>query len=249
MNARVRRNHARARSAASFGKAHPDPSPGFSAAQGALETGVERADALATQQRNGTIIEGAANGRKNRYREKVLPPVLSHLIRVAVVASKEVPELALKFQLPNDDSYASFRTAIGGMAEAARVHLDLMVRYGLVESLLTTLEQTIVQMDQATVEEDEGRRAHVGASADLEVVAQDLVKLVKVMDGLNRFRFAEDAEKLAAWDSASNVITHNRAVTATPKPGEGSTTPPVAGQITPAPAPTTPAAHQNTPAA
>jgi len=231
-----------------FGKAHPDPSAGFTAAQGALEAGVDRADALATQQRTGTIIEGAANGRKNRYRDKVLPPVLNHLIRVAVVASKDVPELARTFQMPDDDSYFAFRTAIGSMAEAARVHLDLLVRHGLVESLLTSLEQTIVQLDQATAEADEGRRAHVGASADLEVVSHDLMKLVKVMDGLNRFRFADVAEKLAAWESASKVISRSRAVRDQARPAEG-TTPPVARQITPAPAPTTPAANQNTPAA
>ena len=248
MTARVRRILEMAKKAMGFGKAHPDPSAGFTAAQNALETGVDRADALATQQRTGTIIEGAANGRKNRYREKVLPPVLNHLIRVAVVASSEVPELARTFQMPDDESYAAFRTAIGAMAASARVHLDLLVRHGLVESLLTSLEQTIVQLDQATAEADEGRRAHVGASADLEVVAQDLVKLVKVMDGLNRFRFAEDAERLAAWASASNVVTRSRAVAGAATQGEG-TTPPVVGQIAPAPAPTTPAANQNTPAA
>jgi hypothetical protein len=42
------------------------------------------------------------------------------------------------------------------------------------------------------------RAAHVGASAELDVVARDVVHIVTVMDGLNRARFAEDAELLAA---------------------------------------------------
>jgi hypothetical protein len=220
-----------ARTAMSFGKAHPDPSPGFAAAQGALEAGVDRADALATQQRTGSIIESSANGRKKRYRTAVLPPVLNHLVRVADVASREAAELALTFQLPADDSYTSFRTAAGAMAEAAQVHLDLLVRHGLVESLLTSLEQTIVQLDQATSDAAQGRRAHVGAGADMEVVVQELVKVVNVMDGLNRFRFAADAEKLAAWASTRNVATPSRTVEDVPKPVEG-TTPPASEQKT-----------------
>jgi hypothetical protein len=62
------------------------------------------------------------------------------------------------------------------------------------------------------------RAAHVGASAELDVVARDVVHIVTVMDGLNRARFAEDAELLAAWESASNTFGPLRA-------GEKSTSP------------------------
>ena len=46
------------------------------------------------------------------------------------------------------------------------------------------------------------------------------VQVVKLMDGLNRFRFAKDPELLAAWASASNVLATPRP--AEPKPGPGS---------------------------
>ena len=38
-----------------------------------------------------------------------------------------------------------------------------------------------------------------------------MVELVNAMDGLNRLRFAGDAERLAAWESASAVIAPARA--------------------------------------
>jgi len=51
-----------------------------------------------------------------------------------------------------------------------------------------------------------GRREHVGASADLKAVAAEIKEQVRVLDGLVRFRFGENAELMAAWASARNVL-------------------------------------------
>ncbi len=70
-----------------------------------------------------------------------------------------------------------------------------------------------------------GRQARVGASAELAVVADDVVQVVNVMEGLNRFRFGSDPERLTAWESASNML-------ATPRGGAGKpgpAGPPAAG--------------------
>ena len=50
----------------------------------------------------------------------------------------------------------------------------------------------------------------MGASAELKAVADEVVQVVNVMDGLNRYRFMNDAELLAAWESASNVLAAPR---------------------------------------
>jgi hypothetical protein len=49
-------------------------------------------------------------------------------------------------------------------------------------------------------------------------VADEVIQVVKVMNGLNRFRFANDPESLAAWESASNTV-------ATPRPAPEAVTP------------------------
>lgn len=41
-------------------------------------------------------------------------------------------------------------------------------------------------------------------------MADEVVQIVNVMDGLNRFRFAKEGELLAAWESASNVLAAPR---------------------------------------
>jgi hypothetical protein len=52
----------------------------------------------------------------------------------------------------------------------------------------------------------EARRQHVGATADLKVLGDKIAQVVEVMDGIQRLRFARDPERLAAWESASNVL-------------------------------------------
>ncbi len=48
--------------------------------------------------------------------------------------------------------------------------------------------------------------AHVGARAELDAIADEVVQVVRLMDGLNRFRFANEPESLATWGSASNTF-------------------------------------------
>ena len=62
------------------------------------------------------------------------------------------------------------------------------------------------QFDQALGQATEARRSHVGASAELDLIGEEIIHLVRVMDGLNRFRFADQGEVLAEWESASNVF-------------------------------------------
>jgi hypothetical protein len=67
------------------------------------------------------------------------------------------------------------------------------------------LMQNLDQFDAAVENGVGGRQAHVGASAELMTVANEVVQIVRVMDGLNRYRFINVPELLAAWESASNV--------------------------------------------
>ena len=157
---------------------------------------------------------------------------LSHLAQVAKVAARETPELAQKLVLkPGTTTYLAFRTAARGMAAEAQNQKDVLVKHGLVETVLDNLVQALDQFDAAVENGGGGRQAHVGASAELQAVADEVVQIVRVMDGLNRYRFMNDAELLAAWESVSNVLAAPR--NGTPKPGpEGA--PPAGGEIRPA---------------
>jgi hypothetical protein len=141
-----------------------------------------------------------------------------------------VPELAQKFVLPErGSSYLAFRTTARTLAAEAVARKDVLIRYGLAEKVLDDLLQAITQFDQAIEQGTNGRRAHVAASAELETLSEEIVQLVKGMHGLNRFRFSAAPELLAAWESASNVMTVSPA-----RPAAGDEIPPAESEVKPA---------------
>jgi len=151
---------------------------------------------------------------------------LTYLAAVGAVAAQGNAELAGKFQLPNNGtSSLSFLTTARGMLEKATAQKDLLVSHGMSETLLDDLSATIVEFEQTLEASRAGRREHVGASADLVSVAAEIAEQVKLLDGLVRYRFGENAELMGAWASARNVLGPFKAK-------GGSEVPP--GQVAPA---------------
>jgi hypothetical protein len=233
MNAEIRRKLEMGFRALTFSRAHPDPSAGYQTALARLEERIARAETLATQQRAGLIAVRSATARKRELRGMLHHSMLDHVARVAQVASREQPELARKFRLPQDySSYQAFRTAARAMAEEAQTQKELLVRHGLSEPVLDGLVKALGQFDEAVEQSASGKRAHVGAGAELATVIQEIQQVVHVLDGLNRFRFGTDAENLAAWESATNVLGPAHSNGEKPAPEDGSS--PTGEQVRPA---------------
>lgn len=217
MNARVRRKIEMGRRALEFSRAHPDESAGYGAALARLDELVTRVDLLSDQQLTGIRATRTATARKRELRRLIKAAHMEHLRKIARIAAREVPEIGQKFIPPGrDTSYVAFRTVARTMAAEAMSRKELLVSHGLVEKVLDDLNLAIAKFDAAVDQGTEGRRAHVGASAELETVAMEIVELVNAMDGLNRYRFAGDAERLAAWESASTVLVRTRSTPDTP---------------------------------
>ena len=72
------------------------------------------------------------------------------------------------------------------MLAEAEIRRELFIKYGLSSAVLQGLAAALTQLDQAVAQGTDGRRAHVGASADLDSVADEIVQVVRVMDALTR---------------------------------------------------------------
>jgi len=92
------------------------------------------------------------------------------------------------------------------MLEKATAHKDVLVKRGMSEQLLDDLAKTLGEFEQTIEATRAAKREHIGASADLEAVAAEVAEQVKVLDGLVRYRFGDDAELMGAWVSARNVL-------------------------------------------
>jgi hypothetical protein len=214
-----------------FSRAHPDGSLGYTAALTRLENLLNRAEQVAEQQRLGILHVRAATVRKRDLRRTIKRDHLDHLASVAQVASREVPELAQLFTLPRiANPYLAFRTAARGLAAEAESRKELLVKNGLSDTVLTGLAQALDEFDAAVDQGAEGRAAHVGASAELDTLANEIVQVVNVMGGTNRVHFIGNRDLLASWESVSNVL-------ATPRPDAKPTTggtPSAGGEVRPA---------------
>lgn len=233
MDAKSRRKIQMGQSAFRFSSANPDTSAGYTAALAQLADRLTRADQIASQQLEGLRDVRAASARKVELRRVLKNAHLAHVVQVGKIASREDPDLAGTFIFrPGTASFLAFRTAARAMAAEAQTHKEVLVKHGLAESVLENLMQALDQFDAAVEQGLQGRQAHVGASAELKSLADEIVQIVRVMDGLNRYRFMNDAERLAAWESASNIA-------GPPKPDVPAkpardATPPASGEARPA---------------
>jgi len=158
---------------------------------------------------------------------------------VAEAAGVERPELAKKLELPSEAMpYLAFRSAVQGILTEAQNEKELLARFGMVDPAPSSLAEALGQFDRAVERGLTGRRAHVGARAELTAIADEVLQQVRQLDGLIRFRFANDPESLAAWRSASNTIGPARAGGQSDgrtvgRPGSSATSP-EGGKIEPA---------------
>jgi hypothetical protein len=234
MKAATRRTIEMATRVLNFSRAHLDSSPGFTAALARLENTLAQVELVARRQRDGINAARSATARKRELRRKMRRTQLVHLARVAESAVSEVPEVAQKFLLiPEAIPYLAFRTAARGMSAEAQSRKELLVKHGLLDSVLQNLADSLDQFDQAVEQGTDARRTHIGASAELDALAGELVQIARLMDGSNRYRFSADPESLAEWESARNVVGPPRAggkavETTSPR------TPPQGGEIKPA---------------
>jgi hypothetical protein len=204
---RVRRTVEMSKRVQSFSLAHPDPSQGYAAALARLQKTLAEVDVAAGRQRDGINAVRAATGMKRSGRRKILRTQMALLARVAESAEAEVPGIAQKFRLPREAvPYLAFRTAARGMLAEAQNQKELLVRHGLLEAVLDAMSDNLNKFEEAVEQGTEGRRSHVGASAELDALADELTQICRLMDAINRSRFSEDPESLAQWESASNVI-------------------------------------------
>ncbi len=223
MNALLRRRLEMAARVRDFLRAHKTDAVGEGLGLAKLEELIQRAELLVAQQRAGVVVARSATQQRVKLRRALLSKLLLYLRAVGAVAAKQNPELAVQLQLPPANaSHQALLTVVRGMLEKATAQKDLFVSRGMSPMLLEALAGALGEFEKTLEASREGRRNHVGASADLKAVAAEIKEQVRVLDGLVRFRFGENAELMAAWASARNVLGPFKAKVE-PEAGDGQT--------------------------
>jgi hypothetical protein len=214
-----------------FHKHHEDPSPWFQSAVARLQDRLTRALQLAEQQMDGRTTLKVATDRKHDLRRLMLQAHLDHLQNVAEVALSEEPNILPKFVFPADaTSYLAFRAAASSIVAEAESRKELLMKHGLSEDVLNGLKVNLDQFELAVEQGAAGQLTRAAATAELIGVAEEVVQIVNVMNGMVRIRFVNQPETLREWDIAKNVIAAPRTED---KPGSGQA-PVSGGDIRPA---------------
>lgn len=207
MNAQLRRRLEMAERVREFLRAHKTDGVGEGLGLAKLEELLQRAQVLAAQQRAGLVEKRSSTKRRRSLRGVLHGKLLLYLRAVSAVAVKENEQMATEFQMPpSNASHQAFITMARGMLEKATVHKELLLQRGMSGQLLDDLTKTLGEFEQTVEATLAARRGHIGATADLWAVTAEISEQVKLLDGLVRYRFGDDAELMGAWAAARDVL-------------------------------------------
>lgn len=234
MNAPVRRKLEMVARVRTFSRTHPSDEPTYATVLARLEEGLARAEAIATRQHEGRLAARGARARRKELRRAVHTQLLRYLVTVGTIAAKDRAELAARFRLPSSGgSHQVFLTAVKALLTLAKEQKDALVEAGMAPALLEELERMVSQFETASEEARAGRQDHIQARLALEEIVRDLMEQVRVLDGINRWRFGRDPELLGAWQAARDLLPASPR-SDRPPATDKEVTPPGPGGVTPA---------------
>lgn len=172
-----------------------------------LEQLVQRAQVLATQQREGVVATRSAAEHRAEVRKALQTKFLRYLAAVGAVAARDNTELGAAFRIPRPrGGNQVFLTWARAMLDKAIAQKDVLIKGGMSAQLLDDLGVALTEFEQTLEATRAARLGRVGATGDLEVALSDISQQVRVLDGLVRYRFGNDQEAMSAWTSARNVV-------------------------------------------
>ena len=211
MQTRIRRKLSMAERALAFELAQPSGDASHQSLVDRLQELTTQATALVQQEREGGVGESAARARRRALRRDI-DHQLRHLARVAVRATRTDPTLAGQLVAPRFN--APNRVFIGvaqSMLQTATTVSAQLVAAGLGTAFLADLSDAVGAFNASSATADTGRLDHIGAHADFDAVAREIMELVRLIDGLNTVRLKDQPKLLAEWQAAKNVFGSVRA--------------------------------------
>jgi len=191
-----------------FCDTNPSTDPSFVSVLGRLKEAINRMVALGSRQVSGILSRHASIVNRQQIRRRLRNDLLRHLVTIAQDASAEKPGLGNQFEVPGSNlSNARFHAASKAMLELGVAEKEVLVKHGLSDKLLDDLALAVAEYEGSITATNTSREDHIGARAELQQVSDEVVQLVQMMDGINRYRFRGDPHLLVAWEAARHVVS------------------------------------------
>jgi hypothetical protein len=208
MDRQVRRKLAMGASVRTFSRAHPSADTSYTLVLDRLDGTIVRIEELAKQQEGGYASKHAAAVRRSDLRRRLQGGLLRHLVTVAEDVGSEASGIGERFRLPRGNTtHSAFRARASEMLDQARANQEILVKHGMSATLLDELDAAIKEFDGSLAETDDGKQSHVAARAEMKALGDEIMRLVGMLDGFNRYRFHRDPELIVAWESAKRIVS------------------------------------------
>ena len=202
-----------------FNRSNPSADANHASVLEQLDGTIRQMEALAAQQVTGVVSKGSSTVRRRELRRRLHDGLLRHLVTVANAAADEEPELTREFRMPaGNASHMAYRTVARTLLEKGVAQRELLLKHGLGETLLDDLRAAVDELDASIEETVESKQRHILARRRLRTLSDEVMRLVGVLDGINRYRFAREPELLAAWERAKHVVGGTAAASGEVKP-------------------------------
>jgi hypothetical protein len=206
MSIQIRRKLGTGARALEFMAANPFPTEPEQRVVLELKELVTRGEELLGQVLAGESGAAEASRQRRALVETLVRDLLRPLSVAGIVAAEEEPAVAQLRRVPSlKGSLQDIRVAAEAMAELATRHREVLIRHGLSANLPDDLAAALAQFDAAMQQAHAGRRAHIGARAELADVGRKVTAVLRQLDGMNMYRYRRDSERNAAWRSAKRV--------------------------------------------
>ena len=190
---------------AQFQLDHPNPAPAAQAAVQSLATLVaEGRTLLDQQQRSGLAVELAVDTKADLRRAIISDT--QDLARIATVAAFRQPEAAFTIQPPDGNAaQVRFLSMARVVLDTATANKALLETYGMADGTLEALGAALSRYEALVSGQATSRTERVGAVARLEVLAKEIILVLRQLDVMERRRLRDNAELLAAWKNARDI--------------------------------------------
>jgi hypothetical protein len=138
--------------------------------------------------------------------------------RTARSMALTIPGLDDKFRMPRNRTHQAVIAAARAFHADATPLRDEFVRRGLPADFLTDLESDINAFEEANTSKIQSRETHVAATAAIEELIENGMRIVRELDAVMRNLYANSPSNLAAWLSASHVERPPRRAKVAPTP-------------------------------
>jgi hypothetical protein len=206
MSVQIRRKLGTGARALEFMAANPFPTEPEQRVVLELKELITRGEELLGQVLAGESGAAEASRQRRALVETLVRDLLRPLSVAGIAASVEEPAVAQLRRVPSiKGSLQDIRVGAETMADLATRHREILIRHGLSPSLPDDLQAALAQFDAAMQQTHAGRRAHIGARAELADVGRKFTAVLRQLDGMNMYRYRKDAQRSAAWRSAKRV--------------------------------------------